>query len=455
MEAVLGVIAGAAILAEVLARLGRRQARLRIWRELAKTAGLTNVRMTNGLFRASLAGRAVGLSVRIEEYEAASRNSGTRFLVSGLGGGDLFLRREGLGTVLGEGLLGEREIVTGSPEFDSQVYVQGTAPVVFAVLDAETRRRVSLLLAGKLSVGSQIVAVRATVVDGVLTVEARKRRVDAAELNAILLAVLELAGRLTAPPGVARRLARNLLRDPEAGVRLNVLTTLAREYSKHPATRRALLAARKDASPEVRLRAALALGEDGRETLLALVANEGADDACAARAVTALGEDLPIAEAARLLRPAVDSGHVETAIGCLEVLGNRGVATQEDEMLAALHSPVDAVRTAAARALGRAGTVAAIQDLRALSQSESPVARGAARQAIAEIQSRLPGAGPGQLTLAAGEAGALSTASDQPGALSLLDAEHGRSSPLETSEPAAADETEGRPPSPPCLRNRE
>ena len=43
----------------------------------------------------------------------------------------------------------------------------------------------------------------------------------------------------------------------------------------------------------------------------------------------------------------------------------------------------------------------------------------AARQAVAEIQARLPGASPGQLSLASGEAGRLSLTEDERGRLSL------------------------------------
>jgi len=47
----------------------------------------------------------------------------------------------------------------------------------------------------------------------------------------------------------------------------------------------------------------------------------------------------------------------------------------------------------------------------------------AGRQAIAEIQARLAGAEPGQLSLAGGEAGALSLADGEPGRLTLTDEE--------------------------------
>ena len=100
----------------------------------------------------------------------------------------------------------------------------------------------------------------------------------------------------------------------------------------------------------------------------------------------------------------------QTAIACLETLGARGAVASEDAILAALLCPLDGVRIAAARALGRAGTADAVRDLLAVSESGPGELRRAARQAIAEIQSRLPGASPGQLSLAGGEAGALSLA---------------------------------------------
>jgi hypothetical protein len=65
---------------------------------------------------------------------------------------------------------------------------------------------------------------------------------------------------------------------------------------------------------------------------------------------------------------------------------------------------------AAAETLGRVGSAAT---------------RQAARRAIAEIQSRLHGALPGQLSLAGEEAGQLSLASDPAGQLSLGEDESG------------------------------
>ena len=80
---------------------------------------------------------------------------------------------------------------------------------------------------------------------------------------------------------------------------------------------------------------------------------------------------------------------------------------------------------AAARALGRVGTVAAVAPLREAAERRGDL-RSAARQAIAEIQARLAGAEPGQLSLAGGEAGALSLADGEPGRLTLAE-EHSSS----------------------------
>jgi len=75
---------------------------------------------------------------------------------------------------------------------------------------------------------------------------------------------------------------------------------------------------------------------------------------------------------------------------------------------------------AAARALGRVGSAAAVAPLKeAEARRREPDLTRAARQAIAEIQARLPGASPGQLSLASGETGSLSLAEDERGRLSL------------------------------------
>ena len=60
--------------------------------------------------------------------------------------------------------------------------------------------------------------------------------------------------------------------------------------------------------------------------------------------------------------------------------------------------------------------------------------RAAARQAIAEIQSRLEGASPGQLSLTEAEAGQLSLARDEAGQLSLSQKEPQEELPTKAHE---------------------
>jgi len=283
-------------------------------------------------------------------------------------------------------------------------------------------------------------------------------------LPEVLPAVLALARRLETPEDVPCRLAENLKGEPVAGVRLQVLVTLTREFPDHPATREALLAAREDPDAEVRLRAGIALGPEGRETLLRVAGGEGAEDETTERAVAALGDHLKSAQAQEILRHALRTRRETTARACLLALGRRGGtgavaalvkvlavekpglaaaaaealgdtadASSEWSLLTALASPHAEVRVSAARALGRVGTVAAVLPLKE-AESLDGALRAAARQAIAKIQMRLQGAAPGQLSLAGGEAGQLSLAPGEPGRLSLSP----RGAPVEAGDEGSA-----------------
>jgi HEAT repeat protein len=264
----------------------------------------------------------------------------------------------------------------------------------------------------------------------------------------VLPVVMALARRLEAPEDVPRRLADNLKGEPVSGVRLQVLTTLAREFPSHPATREALLAAREDPDAEVRLRAGIALGREGRDVLLAIARGEGAPDETTARAVAELAGQLAADEATALLRSALRTRRLATAKECVGVLGRRGgpaaiavlgrvLAVEAGEpawaaaralamtrdpaaeapLLRALADGTRDLRLAAATALGAVGTAAAVGPLREAESGDSGMRR-AARQAIGEIQSRAKGAAPGQLSLAGGEAGQLSRAEGGRGRLS-------------------------------------
>ena len=90
-------------------------------------------------------------------------------------------------------------------------------------------------------------------------------------------------------------------------------------------------------------------------------------------------------------------------------------------MLRALERDKSVIQVAAANALARVGTAAAVLPLKETAERSrlDPDLFRATRQAIAEIQSRLQGASPGQLSLAGADVGQLSLAQAEAGQLSL------------------------------------
>src|SRR5262245_43423334 len=145
----------------------------------------------------------------------------------------------------------KQEIEIGDKSFDSMFFIQGPARLVFALLDAEARRllaRASTMSLLKLS-------------SGALQAEMRDK-----EVPHILPLLLDIGQRCHQSLAVdtPRRLAEIADEDPEAGVRLQNLLLLIRELPGDPATIEALRTACSDASPEIRLQAAAALGAEGR-----------------------------------------------------------------------------------------------------------------------------------------------------------------------------------------------
>jgi hypothetical protein len=433
VEPLFAIIVGAEVASVAyLIASEQRRTRLRAWRAAAEGAGLEAIEAAEGgLFEgASLCARSGALHVRVDRYQHGRNSGGTRIVVSGLGHGayGLSLRREGLATAIEKKLIGEREIEVGDPEFDREFYVQGQPALAPALLDRPTRPLLARLLRGQVGPGGEG-EVAASLSDGVLTVEIQDELFgNSAErlLPPALDAMLEVGRRLVAPKDLAARVGASLRIEPEASARLQSLLLLVREFPDHPATRETLLAVRDDPSPEVRLRAAMALGEEGRDTLLSLVSGEDLPDAVTARAVAALGGRLPAELAGATLRRALgQSGGAETAVACIDAVGALGLVEHEGLAIEALRSDDPKVRAAAARALGRVGTVVAVTALHEATEPRGELPRSVARQAIAEIQSRLSGAAPGQLSLSGAEAGALSIADGEPGQLSLAEDEAG------------------------------
>jgi HEAT repeat protein len=428
-------VLGLVHLADALYRRRVARRRLTRWREAAREAGLGSIDEIGGAVR-SYSGK---LLVRLGEHPDWPRV--TEVEVAGPGLAPRLTLRPEAGDA-------SREVEVGDDAFDREVGVQGPPAVALALLDATTRQAVRTLMRGPFEVeGHGPLRITGRVERGLLRIWVPPSE-GQARLPAVLRAGIALAARLVAPSDLAPRLASNLAVEPYAGVRRRILLTLVREFPDHEATRGALRAARDDADAEVRLRAGIALGAEGRETLLAVAAGENAGDAAGARAVAALGRSLALEEVTRLLEKADRACRPATATACLGVLGTHGSeatpllvrvlgtgalgeaaaralgatadASAEAPLLRALAEGQLAVRRAAAKALGRVGTRNAVAGLRE-AEAEAEL-RVTARQAIAQIHSRLAGAGQGQLSLAGGEAGRLSIAEDESGRLSLSEA---------------------------------
>ncbi len=336
-----------------------------------------------------------------------------------------------------------REIEIGDESFDNTFSIEGPIRLVRALFDAEMRR----LIAQANSKNR-------------LEISYNRLRTEASdeELPHILPLLIDLGQRFTQSMDIPRRLAEIASRDPEAGVRLQNLLLLIREFPGNPATVEALRTACSDVNPEIRLRAAKELGAEGRGVLLKL-AESVENDAVSAQAVSLLNEELAVERLTAILDQALRGHHMQTARVCVKTLGRRGdaaavgpltklverergelaaVAAQalgaigsadaEPPLLQALQYEDTEVRTAAAKALGRVGSAAAVLPLKEMAESSKfgRDLRRAARQAIAEIQSRLKGATPGQLSLAETEAGQLSIATDPVGQLSLASEDSGK-----------------------------
>lgn len=336
-----------------------------------------------------------------------------------------------------------REIEVGSGIFDETFFVAGPIPLVLARLNEKARS--ALIRANDEITGT---GGRLEIAGGMLRAE-----IVYDQLPHFLPLLLKVGECFASPVDVKRCLARNATQDPEAGVRLQNLLFLTREYAKDRKTSKTLRAACSDKSPEVRLRAGRALGREGRRTLLELVESQE-DDTVSAEAFSILSHVLPFESMRAILVQALDRHHSQTARACMEALGRHGGAEAvgvlvnvmekeqgeldvfavqvlktigspeaEGPLILALQRDRPALRIAAVNALARAGSPAAVLPLKEAAErfSRDPALSQALHQAIAEIQSRLQGASPGQLSLAQAEAGQLSLSTDPAGQLSLSD----------------------------------
>lgn len=444
----------------------RFRERAQAWRDAARRAGLTDLQTATFMgVETKLTGRAGALRVRFESYSRGKSEHGSRVVIGGLRHGSyaLAIRPEGVTSAL-EKVVGERELELGDEAFDREAYLQGAPALIRAIFDAETRRAMRALLGGKLRVtrgaASRVVDVRASVSDDELRVDLPDRVFSSPLpwLPEVLKALLDAGARLQRPDDLAAKIAANTRVEPVQAVRLANLQTLGREFPSHAATRDAFVAALADEDQQVRLQAAIALGPDGRQTLLDIAGRDDVPDAIAARAIEALGTEFGPERAIEKLESAIRVGGPAVARACIAVIGAAGTPAGVRALVRVLSSAQPSLAVPAAEALGAAASVAEVSEeveraliealgcesaevrvaaANALARGATPLAviplrnaigerpldlefRRAARQAIAQIQERVTGASPGQLSLAPEQAGQLTLAEeDQRGRVSL------------------------------------
>jgi HEAT repeat protein len=406
-----------------------RSHRMRHWQDAAVSCRLQIVKASPGS-NPQLIARAGQAEVRIKPSGETGRT--TRITIKASGPPDFHrvrIRPQSMFQFT-------REIEIGDAPFDGAFAIDGPERLVAALLDEGTRRLMSRLNG-----------------EGLLDLSLSELRINLSDLQIprVLPLLLDLHKRFAELLDVPRRLAENASQDPVPGVRLYNLFVLIHELPKDPVTAEALRKAASDPSPEVRLRVAKALGAEGHGILREL-AQGVEEDAVSAEAVSALDRELPFEQTSAILDRALTRRRLRTAHACLKAIGRSGAAAAidalakvmakeygelapasaqalgttgspaaEPPLIKALQRDQSDIRVAAANALGRVGSTAAVLPLKeAAERSRLDLElRRAVRQAIGEIQSRVHGASPGQLSLAGAEAGQLSLAQAEAGQLSL------------------------------------
>lgn len=422
----------------------RHRERARWWQHVAESCGLTDVVARRALgWNWALEGRSGGLRVRLESRVPRRDTLGAFISIRGfpdsLQGPSADAER-----LFGGRALREDADVDIPP-------VAGPPLLLCSLFGPESRRLVRNLFVGRIDRDTGVHTWDAAPLlrGGALTATYEVLPTSSRyELADIVAALLDIARRLEPPADVERAVAERARTDPQPKARQHHLRTLI-EHGAPEVAAEARRRALADEAPEVRLEAARASGADGEPVLEALVTGAGVPDACRSAAVRLLGPRLGTDTARVALERALAADGVETAVACLERLTGEG-ATAVDAIVSALRNERHAVATAAARslatlaapaaepalvaalaragrvreeavaALARCGTAEAVLPLQELAGSagERALARSC-RDAVVAIQSRLPGAGRGQVGLAEADAGQLAVADDERGRVAL------------------------------------
>jgi HEAT repeat protein len=311
-----------------------------------------------------------------------------------------------------------RDILIGDPYFDDQVEIGGSEVVALAVLDRGTR---NLVL-------NDVVGCGAVVDNGGIFFQKQ----GISDVEAAVPQLLKLARKLMLDEQeAAARLARNAVTDTSTEVRLNNLRLLQTRYRGSEALRRANLQALAGTG-ELCLTAAIDMGRDGLDTIRRIAMSESEASRLRVRAIEHLTETAPAEQATTMLIKLLDTVAVavrqaaiaglgelrhSAAVDLLEAqvtdadagtvavianaLAKMKVAAAEPVLVQLLAHESRQARSATVRALASIGTRAAVEPLLALTDVLIPSGLSRdAEKAIARIQSRLPEAARGELSLA-------------------------------------------------------
>lgn len=328
---------------------------------------------------------------------------------------------------------------TGDHAFDESMELGKMNAEVCAALSERARQQLTVLVNGGGSVSQGVVTWPFQDVDK----PDRQWLIEHVEHVVTLVELLTVT-----PDSLPRLLAKNAGRDSNPNVRLRNLRYLIAAETRAP---RALVETTckdrlGDRDPVIRFHAARQLGPEGHPTLRALTANEQAEPALRAQALAALHEGNAASieeQVASFLRPSP----LELTRAALAVVAARRLSAHADRVIALSGAPDASIRAAAARtlsllespklelslmqrladedadvqtaaaeALGTAGSVAAVEPLLLLTKGFGRgQVRQTARTAIARIQSRLGNVEAGRLSLAQDD--------DLAGAVTLADTE--------------------------------
>ncbi len=373
---VFGIVAAFALAMRLMRARTVRQANV-AWQVVGERMGLRFSCEGND---AQLSGQLEGCRVLVERFlrsQGKTRVLATRIRVAGQIPPGVQVRPESAWQQVQKVWEGQ-DLQVGDDAFDGAVNLRGPAHHLRACLDYPTRRRVELAVSEGLRVE-----------DGTILKEMNGAMDSVDELAQSIRRAVGLSRALSVDaPAITAALAANARRDPAPGVRRHCIEALLERAPTSDAATSAVRSALDDADERVRVLAARrSIGPEAQEALFALATSKD-DEVC--RAVA-------------------------------EGLATLADPRAEQALVQLLSRPADGVRCAAARSLGRVGSIAAVEPLLALTKGAlfGGEAREAAREAVRRIQERLGDADAGRLSLAEpGGEGALSLA-EPDGALSL------------------------------------